>query len=465
LGYGNLTDFADKDSGGPNVPDTDITDVIPEDVKVVNTSGDRTPVAGDKLQASFTVEEQYRPYARYRWLISDTKDGVFIPVSGSYSEFLTVAKDMAGKFVRTTVRIDQGPVIYSNPIEISTEIDVPTEHSLVMTFPSNKARVEITGSDATIANLIGKYDAEILSGEDYEFVFTPRVEGREFAAVSVNGTDVIFDEDTDTTSYTYTNTMGREDTELSFLFTVVNKMTLRDIIATADELKEGDEYATAVPSVQKAFDSALKNAKDVEADKTATQDTINNAWSKLLKSIHFLSFEKGDVTRLQTLLANADTLSEEDFTAETWAAFVEAYEAAQTVADDPDALVADVEMAYDDLYDAMMNLEAIADKTSLNSTIEQADAVYENLDQYLDTGKEAFTAALEEAKKVYDAKNATQAKVDEAETALVNAMMALRKIPNKDYLAELLERIDNMDLSGYTSISVSALRASYNLGV
>ncbi|WP_050697172.1 glycoside hydrolase family 38 N-terminal domain-containing protein [Anaeromassilibacillus senegalensis] len=465
LGYGTLTDFADKDSGGSNVPDTDITDVIPEDVKVVNTNGDRTPVAGDKLQASFTVEDEYRPYARYRWLISDAKDGVFTPVSGSYSEFLTVTKDMAGKFVRTTVRIDQGPVIYSNPIEISTEIDVPTEQNLVMTFPSNKARVAITGGDATIANLIGKYEAEILSGEDYEFVFTPRVEGREFAAISVNGTDVVFDEDTDTTSYTYTNAMGREDTELSFLFTVVNKMTLRDIIATADELKEGDEYAKAIPSVQKAFDSALKNAKDVEADKTAAQDSINNAWSKLLKSIHFLSFEKGDVTHLQTLLANADTLSEEDFTTETWAAFVEAFEAAQTVADDPDALVADVEKAYDDLYDAMMDLEAIADKASLNRTIEKADVVYENLDQYLDTGKEDFTSALEEAKKVYDAKNSTQAKVDEAETALVNAMMALRKIPNKDYLGELLDRVDNIDLSGYTNISVSALRAAYNLGM
>ena len=59
--------------------------------------------------------------------------------------------------------------------------------------------------------------------------------------------------------------------------------------------------------------------------------------------MHLLSFELGDTTTLEALLAVADELSEEGFTTSTWAALVEAVEAAKVVADQEEPLKADVE--------------------------------------------------------------------------------------------------------------------------
>ena len=76
--------MADKETDDGN-DDSDITDVVPENVKVVNATADRAPMVGDTLEASFDVDEQYVDYARFRWLVADSKDGPFSPITDSYS--------------------------------------------------------------------------------------------------------------------------------------------------------------------------------------------------------------------------------------------------------------------------------------------------------------------------------------------------------------------------------------------
>ena len=84
--------------------------------------------------------------------------------------------------------------------------------------------------------------------------------------------------------------MPRADTELNFAFTVVNKLTLRQTIAIAEALQEGDEYANVIPSVKERFDAALEKANEAAAELTATQAEIDEAWSGLMDMIHLLSF-------------------------------------------------------------------------------------------------------------------------------------------------------------------------------
>ena len=179
--------------------------------------------------------------------------------------------------------------------------------------------------------------------------------------------------------------MPDENSNLSFTFDIVNKSVLAQTISIAEELVGGDEYANAVESVQKAVDRALENAKEVYDDTSATQAEVNEAWSDLLDALHYLSFEKGDLTELGYLIDLAESIDTDEFTSETVEAFQAALDAAKDVYDDGnDALAVDVEKAWQDLYDAMLALSRTADKSGLNAVLTQADLVREEIDKYVE---------------------------------------------------------------------------------
>lgn len=100
------------------------------------------------------------------------------------------------------------------------------------------------------------------------------------------------------------------------------------------------------------------------------------------------------------------------------------------------------------------------DKTALNALIEYAKSQQENENyQYVvPVVKEKFEAALAEAEKVSADNAATQEAVDSAYTTLQKAIFGLRLIPNKEALEDLINKVESMDLSGYTAESVQALK-------
>ena len=120
--------------------------------------------------------------------------------------------------------------------------------------------LSIDGESQTIANLIGAYKDVVMADTELELTFTPRVDGREIAGVTVNGEAV---EDFDINEFVYNLTMPNADTTIELGFTVVDKQNLRAAI----EIAEGraNEAAEAVESVQEKYEAALQAAKDVEA--------------------------------------------------------------------------------------------------------------------------------------------------------------------------------------------------------
>ena len=62
----------------------------------------------------------------------------------------------------------------------------PSEHMLTVTFP-NTVELSIDGESQTIANLIGAYKDVVMADTELNLTFTPRVDGREIAGVTVNG--------------------------------------------------------------------------------------------------------------------------------------------------------------------------------------------------------------------------------------------------------------------------------------
>ena len=106
-----------------------------------------------------------------------------------------------------------------------------------------------------------------------------------------------------------------------------DKSDLNAAIEYAKSQQAKDEYQYVVPVVKEKFEAALAEAEKVNADATATQETVDAAYENLLEMIHHLDFT-GNTSELKVLVDVAKGLNEEVYTPETWAPFAEALKAA-----------------------------------------------------------------------------------------------------------------------------------------
>ena len=346
--------------------------------------------------------------------------------------------------------------LYTAPVTITVDGE-PSEHMLTVTFP-NTVELSINGESQTIANLIGAYKDVVMADDALELTFTPRVEGREIAGVTVNS-EAIAEDSFDAAGYVYSAAMPNADTTIELGFTVVDKQNLRAAI----EIAEGraDEADAAVPSVKEKYEAALQAAKDVEAKKTATQDEINTAWSDLIDALHYLSFVAGDKSQLEIPMEIAESINRDLFTPDSLKALDEAYAAAEDLLDDEEVLEADITAAVDALYDAIYGLVYRADVTELEALVTKGDGIVENADQYIQNDAwTSFETVLAEAKTVLEDANATQDAVDTAAEDLAAAISALRLIPDKDALEALIGEAEAINTNKYTAKSVAAMKAA-----
>ena len=329
----------------------------------------------------------------------------------------------------------------------------PAEHMVTVNFPKN-VRLSIGGEEQKFANLLGTYKAVVMADTGLEFSFAPAVEGREIAGVTVNGKAVEAGEKFNSNEYILKTEMPNKDTEINLDFVVVDKQILRTTIAVAEDCAE--EAAQAVESVQKMYEAALKAAKAVEKDKTATQAEIDDAWSDLLDALHYLSFVKGNKEQLKVPMQIAEMIDRDRFTPNSVEAFDKAYADAADLMDDEEVLEADVNAAVDALYDALNNLVERANISDLETMIVKGEGIDQS--KYFDDDAMAnFRKVLEEAKELKADANATQKSVGEKTAELGEAIADLRMIPNKDALKDLVEQGENTNTANVPAAVVNQL--------
>lgn len=215
-----------------------------------------------------------------------------------------------------------------------------------------------------------------------------------------------------------------------------------------------------MPVVKEKFEAALAEAEKVSADNAATQEAVDTAYDKLLDMVHHLEFT-GNTSSLKVLVDAAKGLEEQFYTAESWKPFTEALKEAEAVLADENALQEEIDAVRAALKTAMDGLvkKPLADKSKLEKLVKDSETKYEpNLDKYTPASGESFKEALDAARSVLADENATQKQVDSAYTTLQKAIFGLRLIPNKDALEDLINKVESMDLSGYTTESVQALK-------
>ena len=216
------------------------------------------------------------------------------------------------------------------------------------------------------------------------------------------------------------------------------------------DFTKSPEYqnATGTPDAE-AYKKALDDANKVLKDPNATQAQVDDALKKLKDakkkltddygtSKHVLREEHSDYSSFESspgfinAISNLNANPDDESTKSAIDNYKKALEYAKSVLDDPNATQAQVDAALSRLRDAK---DAIArkyatDKKNLKNEHE-ADSDFENSPEFQNAAgtpeAEAYKKALEDAKKVLDDPNATQAQVDaalrklrEAKDALVN---------------------------------------------
>ena len=102
-----------------------------------------------------------------------------------------------------------------------------------------------------------------------------------------------------------------------------------------------------------------------------------------------------------------------------------------------------------------LGIEAV-DKSLLAEAIAEAERY--DLDRYVEAGKEAFIAALQEAQDVYADEYVTRQEIDAATEKLMDSILELRLKANKTNLEELLKSAKQIDLTKYTAKTAAAVR-------
>ncbi|GIP17363.1 hypothetical protein J40TS1_30050 [Paenibacillus montaniterrae] len=224
--------------------------------------------------------------------------------------------------------------------------------------------------------------------------------------------------------------------------------------AKSDEIDKAIEAGTLKGSDYtvdswKALQDAQAAAKAVLADANATQKQVDDALAALTdaheKLVPVPTAPAVDKSKLQAKADEIDkaieagTLKGSDYTADSWKALQDAQAAAKAVLADADATQAEVDSALAALTDAHAKLvkeptvPEVVNKEALQAKSDEIDEAIEagtlKGSEYTVDSWRALQAAQAAAKAVLADPNATQAEVDSALAALLDAYAKLVKAP------------------------------------
>ena len=212
----------------------------------------------------------------------------------------------------------------------------------------------------------------------------------------------------------------------------VDKSGLQKEIGNEPNVKNSDEYNNAPSDKKQAYDHALDHANEVNNNPNATQDQVNQAAEDLKKAEHDLKpapTPSVDKSGLQKEIGNEPNVKNSDeynnAPSDKKQAYDHALDHANEVNKDPNATQDQVNQAAEDLKNAQKDLHdsATVDKSHLQSEVSD-DVAFRARGSYLVADaphKDAYNAALSEARRVLADPNATQAQVNAALSKLREA--------------------------------------------
>ena len=209
----------------------------------------------------------------------------------------------------------------------------------------------------------------------------------------------------------------------------------KSVLQMAYDYAAAQDTSKLLESLKVQYDAALANAEAILAKEDATTEEVWDAIDQLFEAVWSLSFTQGDKTLLNALIARADEMmaNADKYVQADWQTLVDALAAAKDVYEDGDAMDEDIQPVAENLLNAILIQRYKAEKSILESLINQANAL--DLSLYTAESVQAFTAALRTANVVLADDNLTdedQMIVDDAVESLRSAMDNLAETSAED---------------------------------
>jgi hypothetical protein len=233
---------------------------------------------------------------------------------------------------------------------------------------------------------------------------------------------------------------------------------LNAAIAQADALKEADYSAASWANLQTALTAAKAVDKTLKVKDQATIDTATKNLTDAIAALAGLA----SYTALDAAIAQADALTQANYTTDSWATLATAVSAGKALSRTlTSADQATVDAATKAITDAIAGLvEASASYTALNAAIAQADALTQA--NYTTASWATLANALTAAKAVDKTlKVKDQATIDTATKNLTDAIAALKyNSADKTALAAAIAKAETIDSTLYTTDSYANMSSA-----
>lgn len=201
-----------------------------------------------------------------------------------------------------------------------------------------------------------------------------------------------------------------------------NKETLKALIDSVEALNK-DGYTT---ESWNALQAQLELANGVFNDENAMQEEVDKATKDLQGAIDSLVVYNVNIKELQSLVEEVSKLEEEKYIASTWTKFTAALNKANEILDKVQPTQEEVDAAYNELFNARLDLRLIPDKSILEGLVTEATNIDASL--YSKESIEKLNEQLAKAKEILSDEEATQESVDSVEESLRAAIDGLEKV-------------------------------------
>ncbi|WP_285946126.1 glycoside hydrolase family 3 N-terminal domain-containing protein [Thomasclavelia cocleata] len=208
---------------------------------------------------------------------------------------------------------------------------------------------------------------------------------------------------------------------------LVPNNTNKTALEIAIEMAESASLENVVPAVVEEFNAALENAQTVYANARATQEEIDDAFTRLASVMHMLEFFKGNKELLQKQVDQINGLESNKYIESTWNAMLPVLAKANEVLGNENAMQEEVDEVYSELVRAFVNLRLKPNKDLLADLINKANGL--NRANYTSESLKAVDAEVAKATAVLNNSEATKEEVESAQIALQSV---LDKLVTKD---------------------------------
>jgi len=334
--------------------------------------------------------------------------------------------------------VSQGIIVNNNLNATQGAVDTATTN-INTAISGLVLRADFTALSAALADA-----AELDSGD-----YTPATWSALQTAVT-NGTTVLNNVNS---SQSAVNTATTNiTTAIANLITQANRTALNAILADAAELSELDYTPTSWSS----FQADVTTATTINGDVEATQQEVDDAVDLVEAAIAQLVV-RADFTALLAAIATANGLNEEDYSSGSWSILQTAVSAGVTVSENADSTQGAVDTATTNINDAVANLESGVDKSALVAVLADASELEET--DYTPATWSTLQSTVTTGTSVNGNPTATQIDVDNATTAITNAITALVDRANFSALLTALNAAGALDEEDYTPNSWATLEA------